>query len=183
MQAPRMAGFLPRRPAARFKFPLMEDRAAYERRFRRAGLPLFIDDYRASHDVFTRAAPLFALVFLGEMLGAVDLDWSLLANAGALAGGLAILLAAFGVVNRMRGRPFRSLPETVGRAELAAFVLLPALLPLIFGGQTTSALVTALVNLAIVGLVYLVVGYGLFFILRWAAMRLFSQLGTSLWLL
>jgi len=161
----------------------MEDRAALERRFRRAGLPLFIDDYRASTDVFTRAAPLLALVFVGEMLGAIDLDWSLLANLGALAGGLGILLVAFGVVNRMRGRSFGSLPEEVGLPELAAFVLLPAVLPLVFGGQTTSALVTALANLALLGVVYLVVGFGLVSILRWAAGRLFSQLGASLWLL
>ncbi|HEY3001645.1 MAG TPA: hypothetical protein VGJ44_04790 [Kribbellaceae bacterium] len=50
--------------------------AVYERRFRRSGLPLFIEDYSATHDVFTRAAPLFLLVFLLEMLGAISLDWS-----------------------------------------------------------------------------------------------------------
>jgi hypothetical protein len=39
--------------------------ADYERRFRRAGLPLFIEDYSAREDVWTRAVPLllvFALV-------------------------------------------------------------------------------------------------------------------------
>ena len=51
----------------------MDELAAYERRFRSAGLPLFIEDYSAREDVFTRAAPLLTLVFLGEMLGAVQL--------------------------------------------------------------------------------------------------------------
>ena len=34
--------------------------AAYERRFRRAGLPLLIEDYSPYEDVFTRAVPLLA---------------------------------------------------------------------------------------------------------------------------
>ena len=111
----------------------------YERRFRRAGLPLFIEDRSAREDVWTRAAPLLALVFLGEMLGAIQLDWPVLANVAAALGGLAILLGAFGLLNLARGRPFWSRPQDVGDAELAAFVLFPAALPLIFGGQAGSA--------------------------------------------
>jgi len=117
------------------------------------------------------------------MFGAIDLDWSFLANVGAVLGGLAILLLAFGLVNRMRDRPFWSLPETVSWPELGAFVLVPALLPLIFGGQTTSALVTVAVNLALVALVYLVVGYAIVWIVVWAFRRLLSLLAASLSLL
>ena len=64
----------------------MSELADYERRFRRAGLPLFIEDYSAREDVWTRASPLLALVFIGEMLGAIDLDWSFLANLAAALG-------------------------------------------------------------------------------------------------
>jgi hypothetical protein len=152
----------------------------YERRFRRAGLPLFIEDYSAREDVWTRAAPLFALVFIGEMLGAIDLDWSFLANLGAALGGLAILLGAFGLLNLMRGRPFWSLPQDVGPAELTAFVVVPAALPLIFGGQWASALVTAAANLLLLGLAFGVIRYGLFAIVRWTGARLFEQLAASL---
>ena len=69
-----------------------------------------------------------------------------------------------------RGRPLLvAVPEDVGRVELAAFVLLPALLPLIFGGQWRSALVTASANLVLLlALIYGVLGYGLPSILRWA---------------
>jgi hypothetical protein len=161
----------------------MEELAAYERRFRSAGLPLFIEDYSAREDVFTRAAPFLALVFLGEMLGAVQLDWSLLGNVAAALGGLVVLLVAFGLVNRFRGRPLWSFPEDVGRLELAAFVLLPALLPLIFGGQLGSAAVTAGGNALLLLVVYAVVGYGLLSILRWASRRLLAQLRASLDLL
>ena len=74
------------------------------RRFRESGLPLFDEDFSASTNVFNRAAPLLALVFLGEMLGAIRLDWSLGANMAAI-GGLAILLAAGMAVNHYRRRP------------------------------------------------------------------------------
>jgi hypothetical protein len=153
---------------------------AYERRFRRAGLPLFIEGWTASRDVFTRAVPLFALVFMGELLGALDRDWSFWGNLAAGLGGLAILLTGFGLLNLLRGRGFFELPHHVGRLELGAFVILPALLPLVFSGQLVSALVTAAANLALVGLAYLVIGYGLVFILRWAALQLPAGLTAAL---
>ena len=157
--------------------------AECRRRFRESGLPLFDEDFSASTNVFNRAAPLLALVFLGEMLGAIRLDWPLAANVAAVLGGLAILLGAAMAINRYRGRPAASLPEDVGRIELAAFVLVPALLPLIFGGQTRSAWVTAVANLALVLLIYAVFGYGLVSIVRWVGRRLWHQLLASFMLL
>ena len=157
--------------------------AECRRRFRESGLPLFDEDFSASTNVFNRAAPLLALVFLGEMLGAIRLDWSLAANVAALIGGLAILLGVAMAINRYRGRPAASLPEDVGRIELAAFVLVPALLPLIFGGQTRSAWVTALANLTLVLLINAVFGYGLVSIVRWVGRRLWHQLLASFMLL
>ena len=153
---------------------------AYERRFRRAGLPMFIEGWTAGRDVFTRAVPLFALVFVGEVLGALDRDWSVWANLGAGLGALAILLSGFGLLNVARGRRFFELPRRVGSVELGAFVILPTLLPLVFSGQVVSALVTAAFNLALVGLVYLVIGYGLVFIVRWAARQLPAGLTAAL---
>ncbi len=161
----------------------MEDLADYERRFRRAGLPLLIEDYSATGDVYTRAAPLLAFVFIAEMLGAVDLEWSFLENAAAAVAGLGILVGAFGLLNVARRRPLLAVPQEVGVPELVGFVALPALLPAIFGGQTTSALVTALGNLFLLALVYGVVGYGLLSILRWVGGRLLGQLAASLVLL
>jgi hypothetical protein len=155
----------------------------YERSFRRAGLPLFIEDRSAYEDVFNRAAPLLALVFLGEMLGAGDLDWPWWQNVLAVAGGLAILLAGFGLINRARGRPFSTVPERLGKTELAGFVLIPALLPLIFGGQVGSAIATAAANLALLGLIYAVGSLGLVSIVRWVLRRLAGQMRTAFTLL
>jgi uncharacterized membrane protein len=104
------------------------DRDEYERRFRRAGLPVFVAGRTAATDIWTRATPLLSLVFALELLGAIDLQWSPLANVGAVAGGLAVLA--------------------------------PAVLPLIFGGQFRSALVTALGNALLLLLLYGTIGFG-----------------------
>ncbi|MEA2424062.1 MAG: hypothetical protein QOH13_472, partial [Thermoleophilaceae bacterium] len=122
---------------------------------------------------------ILAFVFIAEMLGAVKLDWSPLANVGAALGGLVILVGSFGVLNRVRGRRFLALPERVGRTEMALFVLLPALLPVIFGGQVRSALVTMGGNALLLLAVYLVIGYGLASTIRWGIVRLLSQLALS----
>ncbi len=161
----------------------MDELAAYERRLRRAGLPLLIEDYSAFEDVFTRAVPLLGLVFAAELLGAVQLEWPWWANVLALGGGLAILLGGLAVLNRRAGRPPLGVPQRVGVPELAGFVVVPALLPLVFGGQETSALVTAAGNALLLLVVYLVVGIGLLSILRWAAVRVVRQLAAAFVLL
>ena len=119
----------------------------YERGFRRAGLPLFSEDFSAAEDVFNRAAPLLGLVFFGEMLGAVNLDWPWWQNLLAVAGGLAILLVAVGLLNTARGRPFSAIPERLGKTELAGFVLLAGAAARALRRAVTSAAVTAGANL------------------------------------
>jgi uncharacterized membrane protein len=155
----------------------------YELDFRRAGLPLFSEDISAAEDIWNRSAPLLGLVFLGEMLGAGNLDWTWWLNVLAVAGGLAILLLAIALMNRARGRPFSAIPRRLGKTELAGFVLVPAILPLIFGGQLGSAVVTAGANLVLLCLTYAVVGLGLIAILRWVLGRVMSQLRSAFKLL
>jgi hypothetical protein len=154
-----------------------------ERAFRRAGLPLFVEGFSASTDVFNRAAPVLGVILIAELLGAGQLDWTWWQNALAVLGGMAILLAAMGAVNLAQGRPLRAIPDRIGKTELAAFVLVPALLPLIFGGQFGSALATAGANLAILAVIYTIFVYGLISILRWVFGRLAGQLASSLGLL
>jgi hypothetical protein len=161
----------------------MDELAAYEGRLRRAGLPLLIEDYSAYEDIFTRAVPLLAFVFGVQLLGAVKLDWPLWANVLSLAGGLAVLLGSLAIANRRRGRRALSVPDRVGPAELAGFVFIPALLPLISGGQIVSAMVTAAGNAFLLALIYGIVGIGLLSILGWAGRRVVAQLAASLVLL
>ncbi len=85
--------------------------------------------------------------------------------------------------NHRRGRPLLASPEDLGPVELTAFVVFPALVPLVFNGQPLSALVTAVVNLAVLGLVGLGYGFGIGAILWWALRHLAGQLAVSLMLL
>ena len=152
----------------------------YERGFRRAGLPLFIAERSAASDIFNRAVPLIGFVFFAEVLGALNLEWSPLANVAAVAAALGIFLAGIVLLNRSRGRRAIAVPQDVGRLELAGFVIVPAILPILFGGQWLSALVTAVGNLLLLGVIYAVVGLGLVSIVRWTLGRLVGQLRASL---
>ncbi|MDQ3210794.1 MAG: hypothetical protein M3Q20_06365, partial [Actinomycetota bacterium] len=152
--------------------------AELERGFRRDGLPNLILDFSAAEDVFTRAIPFLTLVFLLEVVNATDLEAGR-ANLAFALGGAAILFGAFGVLNVARGRSFFSVPHRVGKPELVAFVVLPALLPIVFSRKLLFGVNTMLVNSALLVLVYLVIGFGLLSIVRWAGARFFQQFAAS----
>ncbi len=168
-----------------FSVPLASDaarveRQQYEDQFRRAGLPLLIADRDASKDIWTRAAGLLALIFWIEFLGAIDLTWAWWANLFAVIGGLSLLAITWVIANRVRGRTAFERPTDIGKSELAGFVVIPALIPLIFNQQWVSALVTMAGNLLVLAVIYAVTAFGLLWILRWAGRRLFGQLAGSL---
>ncbi len=150
---------------------------ATERWFLRRGLPHLIEGYEASHDVFTRSVGVLFLIALLEATDAVEREWRWWQNTLALLGGLALLVGAYALVNLVRGRPPLQRPDSVGPVELGLFVVLPALVPLVFG-DVEGAAVTAGVNLVLLLLVYLVTSYGLLPMTRWALARTVSALGT-----
>ena len=149
-----------------------------ERGFRRDGLPNLIVGLSAAEDIFTRAIPFLVLVFVVEIVNALDIDagWT---NLILALGGAVVLIGGFGVLNLIRGRRFLSIPARFGIPELIAFVTLPALLPVLFSGQFLFGFVTIVFNAAIVFLAYLVVGFGFVAIVRWAGVRFFAQMGES----
>ena len=151
-----------------------------ERWFVRRGLPHFIHKYNASEDVFTRALPILSLVFVLELVLAADTDWSAGQNAAALLGGLAVMVGGFVGVNRMRGRAAFRRPEDVGIPELATFVLLPALLPLLIGGRMAGAALTVLFNVVVLAVVAAVITFGVVPIIRWAVAHTLGELGGLL---
>ena len=151
--------------------------ARTERWFVSQGLPHFIDDYSASRDIFTRAVPLLTLIFLFEVFGALNLDWVWWANLAAVFGGIGILIAGWALANKARGRPAFARPESVGPVEIAVFVLAPAVLPAVFGGQVLFAASTAGGNLLFLGLIYIGTSYGVIPMLKWALGRFGRQFG------
>lgn len=144
------------------------------------GVPHLIDGYSATRDVLTRSVPVLSLIFVAEVVGATELEWPWWANLLALVGGLAALLGIWAAANRLRGRRALARPDDVGAAELAVFVIAPALLPLIFGGHVGAAVLTAAGNLAALGLIYLAISYGVVPLTRWAAVHLVRELGSVL---
>jgi hypothetical protein len=149
-----------------------------ERWFVKRGLPHFIDDYSASRDVLTRAVPALTLVFLVEIVNAPKRSFPLWLDAVAVVGGFAILLGAWMVANAIRDRPLLARPVDVGSFEVAVFVLAPAAVPLVFGGQWRSALATAAVNLGLLAAIYVVTSYGLVPMTGWAARETVRELNT-----
>ncbi len=153
---------------------------ATERWFLRRGIPHFIDHYRATEDVFTRTLPVLLAVVLFEVIGATNLEWRWWQNTLALAGGAGVLVGAWAGLNRLRGRPAFQRPDDVGPIELVAFVVLPAALPLMFGTQVGSAVLTAVMNIVLLAAIYLITSYGLVPMTRWAFGQTKRQLGTVL---
>jgi hypothetical protein len=147
-----------------------------ERWFVERGTPHLIEQYSASEDVLTRALPTLSLVFLLEFGSALNSHWRWWENVLAAIGGLALLLAIYGAVNRLRGLPALHRPQRVGKTELATFVLVPALVAAAFA-QPRQAVGVAVTNLLLLGLVYVVLSYGLVPLTRWAAARVFQQIG------
>ena len=155
---------------------------AVERWFRSRGIPHFIGDYSASRDVFTRAVPTLTVILVLELVGALNAAWPWWANLGVAAASLGALLGVWGLVNAARKRPALARPERVGTTELAFFVLLVPAIDLA-ANQRLTALNTLILNLVLVAAIYLVTSYALLPITRWAAGRLWRQLGDVLGLL
>jgi hypothetical protein len=150
-----------------------------ERWFVRRGLPHFIDHYRATTDVWTRAAPFLTVVFLAELAFSLDEDREGWDELLPLLGGLAIFVVAIVAVNRLRGRRPLQRPDRVGTPELAVFVFAPALLPALFSkDHLTDSLGAVVLNLVILAVAFVVTSYGLVPMTRWALGQMFRQLAN-----
>ena len=149
-----------------------------EQWFVRRGLPHFIDDYSATRDVLTRAVPILTLIFLIEVANAPKRSFPIWLNAVAVGAGFAILLGAWMLANVLRQRPLLARPDRVGVFEVAVFVLAPPAIPLVFGGQWRSAVVTAAINLGLLAGIYVITSYGVVPMTRWAAGETIHELNT-----
>lgn len=154
-----------------------ETRRATERWFITEGVPHFIEDYSASHFVLTRAAPVLVLYLVATTVLAMRLDATFGANVVALGLSIAVVLGGWAALNVLRGRPWRTLPHHVGLPETLAFLLLPAVPPIVLGLQLSDALTAVVESALFLAVVYVATSYGLVAIVRWALRRLRSQLG------
>ena len=152
-------------------------REAAERWFIYRGVPHVIHDYRATTDVFTRAVPFLALVFLVEIFASFGDRFDGWAQFGVFWAGAGIALGAVAGVNRLRGRRLFQLPDRVGAIELAVFVLVPPVLPALFSEDRLSDTAgLALINVALLIGTFVVVSFGLLPMLFWAGGYSLSQI-------
>lgn len=145
------------------------------------GVPQFIDSYNASEDVLTRTLPVLVLLFLFSSISAIDFDWPVWGIVVASFCGLLFLVAAWAAINRIRGiRPLLRRPERVGAVEIAVFLGVPTLLPIIFGWDWSGAVITLVSQATILVLVYIITSFGLIAISWWVAAQLVHSLGQTL---
>jgi hypothetical protein len=118
-----------------------------------------------------------------ELIGALNFTWPWWLNIVMGLAGLGALVAVWAVANTFRRRPPFARPNSVGPTELAVFLLLVPVLDLLAGGQRLTALNTLIGNVVLLGLIYLGTSYALLPITRWAAGRMWRQVGDVLGLL
>ena len=153
-----------------------EELAGIEAWFVERGLPHFVEHRDSATAIWGRALPLLVVAYLLLGLNALDVrEWSLAENL--LAAGFVILgaIVTWLVANRLRGRPWFERPRRIGAAELAVFIVVPAVPSLVLG-QWGDALQTVVTAIAILAVLWAITSYGVFALLRWAWQRTLAQL-------
>jgi len=151
-------------------------RREFETWFVRRGVPQLIVGYSSEPRMDARAAPwIAAWLIVGTLLfWGRNPTWPLWANAAGVAGTLVVVALGFLAIRRLRGLSFRR--RTLDVLEillLAAFVALPAA---VIDASPLEALAAWLNALLGIGVIYLVVGFGLPEIAQWAIGRIASEL-------
>ncbi|MDJ0960316.1 MAG: hypothetical protein QNJ88_06630, partial [Acidimicrobiia bacterium] len=156
---------------------------ATEQWFVRRGVPHFTAGYSASEDVLTRALPALILAFLASAVAAIDLDWPTVGIVLAIIGGFGVLLGGWALLNRMRGRRPLEPPDRVGPIEIGAFLLIPSVLPIVFGGEWSGAGLTFVAQVVVLGVIYVSTSYGVVAVAKWGLVAAVSSLRQTVALL
>jgi hypothetical protein len=141
-------------------------------------VPHFVADHSPTRVVLRRAAPVLVLYVVVTLLLTASFAWSIELNVLAVTGAAALAVAAWAFVNLLRRRPLLSLPDRVGWLEIGAFLLIPAIPPLVIGFQVSDALIAVAESAIFLAIVYVATSYGLVGSLAWAIRRAAAQLGS-----
>ena len=153
-------------------------RADIERWFARRGVPQLIEGYSSEPAMDARATPLLAgWLILGTIRDwGTNPEWTAAANALGIAATLTWMAVAWALVRRARGRPALERQATFDLVDIATLALLPALPAALIDGSAREAVTSALGALTGIGVVYVIVGFGVIEIGIWALVRLWQQL-------
>ena len=149
-----------------------------ERWFVKRGVPQFIEGYGTEQSMDARAAPLITgWIILWTALfwfsrPEVPFAWNVL----AIVGSIAFVIGADILVDTLRGRSPWRLPPKFDLVDISLFAALPVLPTLLVQRDPIGVLFSVLNILLGIGVIYIVIGFGLLDIAGWAADRLREQL-------
>ncbi|MEZ0106998.1 hypothetical protein ABH920_000989 [Catenulispora sp. EB89] len=151
-----------------------------EKWFIKRGLPHFIENYKATDDVFTRALPLFVVLVVLQMgleLTSKTVTWKDRLIGGAI--GLAAVLVIMLVANLVRQpRRWYRWPRKIGPLEITLLVLLGPVVGKLSGAGWGAVVADFAANIGVLGLAYLLVAYAILPVLKWALRHSFEELGN-----
>lgn len=149
-----------------------------ERWFVRQGLPYLIDHYSVREDVLTRMFPFLGLVVFLELFLVFGDRWTGISQAFAFLAGVALMLGAFALVNRLRGRPAWMMPDTVGAPEVILFFVLTAIPTAIGadGARSENLLIVLGFNLTILVVGFVLTAWGVIPMMRWSLGQVWAQM-------
>jgi hypothetical protein len=149
-----------------------------ERWFVRQGLPHLIDHYSVQEDVLTRMVPFLGLVVFLELFLVFGDRWNGLSQGFAFLGGVALMVGAFVVVNRLRGRPAWMMPDNAGAPELVLFFVLTSIPTAIGaeGARSENLLVVFGINLVILAVAFVLTAWGIIPMMRWSLGQMWTQI-------
>jgi len=153
-------------------------RREIEQWFVRRGVPQFIDGYGTEQSMDQRAAPLIVgwIVIWTALFWFSRPETPLPWNVAAIVGSLLFVVFADAFVDTLRGRSVRRLPPKFDPVDIGTFALLPVLPTLLIGHDLPGVVISFLNILVGIGLIYVVIGFGLLDIAVWAAGLLRDQL-------
>jgi hypothetical protein len=148
-----------------------------ERWFARRGVPQLIEGYSSESAMDSRAAPLISLwLIFGTIRDwGTQPDWSPAMNAAGIAATIGWMAIVWTVLSRVRGRPVRIRPSTFDLLDILAIAFLPALPAALIDADSGEAIRAFLGALTGVGVIYVIIGFGLIEIGAWAVERLWLE--------
>jgi len=144
--------------------------------FVRRGLPYFIEDRKATDDVFTRALPLLLGFFVINLMVVLSLHLTLVYRVGGAALGIVLIALVYMLRNMIKGEKLVGLPSRIGWFEIAGFVVIPPIVAYVARHKIKDALIDLGTTVVEMLLIYLVAS-ALVPLARWALRRTFQELG------
>ncbi len=149
-----------------------------ERWFVRRGVPQFIEGYSTEQSMDARATP-FIAVWIAIWTGIwwagrseIPLAWRMVAALASLA----FVAVAYRTIMAARRRSIADRPPRFDLTDIVAFGILPAIPTLIVGRDVVASIFSALNVLFGIGVIYIVIAFGLIEIAVWALGRLRDHL-------